>query len=154
MAKMNDKVDEVFSYLTEDHNKVSEMIRELEDMTEEDRKTREDIFSELDSSLSLHADLEEATLYPVLEKKEEAEPMIQEAIEEHEGARAVLEDLRAMEKTNPDWLMKLSELKANVDHHVDEEEGTGGLFETAQRILSEDEQEEVRLSMENFLTAK
>jgi hypothetical protein len=154
MAKINDKVSDIFTYLSEDHKKVSDMIEELEKTEEGEEQTRTEVFAELDSSLSLHAELEEATLYPALEAKEETEDMVKESKNEHEKVKSLLEDLRMTKEKDDEWMDTLMDLKENVTHHVEEEEGEDGLFEKAKDALSDEEKEELCEKMEKFLAGE
>jgi hypothetical protein len=151
MAQPKDKVDDPFEYLMEDHRKVSEIFEDLEATSEDAVETRESMFEKLNSNLTLHAELEEATLYPTLEKIEEMKDTVEHSREEHEGVKTMLGELEDMPKDSSEWLDKLTTLKENVEHHVEEEEESDGLFEKAQEMLGTDDMENLRKDMENFL---
>ncbi len=154
MAKINDKVKDIFQYLTDDHRKISAVLEGLVDIAHDSEEAREQMFDELDSILSLHAELEEATLYPALEEKPDMEDMISRFKGEHEEVKSLLEELRITDKDSGEWLLKLIELRESVGHYVEEEEEIEGLFEQAQEVLSIGEEEEIRKNMEEFLSGE
>jgi hypothetical protein len=151
MAQPQDKVKDPFEYLIEDHKKVADIFEDLENTSESDVNTREKMFEKLYNELGLHAELEEATLYPTLEKIDETKEMVEHSKEEHETMKTILTELEAMPKDNPEWGEKLSELKTNVEEHVEDEEESEGLFEKAQEVLGAEDIENLRDDMEDFL---
>jgi hemerythrin superfamily protein len=95
-------------------------------------------FKKLKTELDVHAHIEETIFYPALKKAEESRDITLEAYEEHKVVKTLLAEL-ASGKPNDEWNAKLTVLKENVDHHVDEEEGE--LFDKAKDVLTDEQAE-------------
>ena len=90
------------------------------------------------NEVDVHAHIEETIFYPVLKKAEESRDITLEAYEEHKVVKDLLAKLAAG-KPGDQWNAKLTVLKENVDHHVDEEEGE--LFDKAKNVLTDEQAE-------------
>jgi hemerythrin superfamily protein len=128
---------DAFELLKADHRKVEALFKEIESAPSQ---SKADLFTQLKSELDRHANIEEAILYPALENSEETRDITLEAYEEH---KVVKEMLAQLESATPDetWSAKLSVLRENVEHHVEEEEGE--LFSKARRVLSDEALEDL-----------
>lgn len=136
----------VYDLLKEDHKKVAAIFEKLEPTTERALKTREELFNKLNSELEVHTAVEEKILYPVLKKAAETRDITFEAFEEHHVIKELLEELSATPKDTEEWTAKLTVLKENVEHHVEEEEGE--MFKKARKILTDKEADELGAQME------
>lgn len=136
----------VYDLLKEDHKKVAAIFEKLEPTTERALKTREELFNKLNSELEVHTAVEEKILYPVLKKAAETRDIAFEAFEEHHVIKELLEELSATPKDTEEWTAKLTVLKENVEHHVEEEEGE--MFKKARKILTDKEADELGAQME------
>ena len=132
---------DIFDMLKEDHKKVSGIFEKLEPTTERAVKTREELFARLKTELDVHTIVEEKVLYPALEQLEETRDIALEAIEEHRIVKELLADMENMSKESEQWSAKLTVLKENVEHHVEEEEGE--MFKKARSVLNEELIEEL-----------
>jgi len=135
-----------FELLKQDHEKVSGLFEKLEPTTERGVKTREELFTQLKQELDVHAKIEETILYPVLKEAQETEDITLEAYEEHNVVKQLLAELDELPKDDETWGAKLTVLKENVEHHVEEEEGE--MFKKARKVLSEEQIEELGTRME------
>lgn len=135
-----------FELLKKDHQKVSGLFKQLEETTERAVKTREDLFAQLKQELDIHARIEETILYPVLKEAKETHEITLEAIEEHNVVKQLLSELDAMAVSEEQWTAKLTVLKENVEHHVEEEEGE--MFKDAKKVLSAEQIEELGARLE------
>ena len=129
----------VFELLKADHKKVSGIFEKLEPTTERGIKTREELFAQLKQELEAHTQIEESIFYPVLEDADETHDITLEAFEEHAVVKRLLAELDELAKDDEHWGAKLTVLKENVEHHVEEEEGE--MFKKARNVLSEKEVE-------------
>ncbi len=136
----------VFDILKEDHKKVSGIFEKLEPTTERAVKTREELFARLKTELDVHARVEEKVLYPVLEQIEKTHEITLEAFEEHRLVKQLLAELDDTAKDSEQWMAKLTVLKENVEHHVEEEEGD--MFKKAQSALSKEQIEDLTSRVE------
>ena len=137
---------DAFELLKKDHEKVSGIFEKLDKTTENGVKTREELFTRLKTELDLHSQIEEQMLYPMLKEAKETEEITLEAIEEHKVVKRLLAELEALPKDNEMWGAKLTVLKENVEHHVEEEEGE--MFKDARKVLSSEQLEELGTRMQ------
>jgi len=135
-----------FDLLKEDHKKVAGIFEKLEPTTERALKTREELFSKLNSELEVHTAVEEQIFYPVLKEAAETREITFEAFEEHRVVKELLKELASTPKDTEEWTAKLTVLKENVEHHVEEEEGE--MFKKARKVLTDEEAEELGSRME------
>ena len=130
---------DVFELLKADHEKVAGIFEKLEPTTERGVKTREDLFTQLKHELEVHTQIEETIFYPVLKEADETHDITLEAFEEHAVVKQLLLELNDLAKDDEQWGAKLTVLKENVEHHVEEEEGE--MFKKARQVLSDEEAE-------------
>jgi hypothetical protein len=137
---------DAFELLKKDHEKVSGILEKLDATTERGVKTREELFTQLKQELDIHARVEEEIFYPVLKDAKETEEITLEAFEEHAVVKQLLSELEALPKDDETWGAKLTVLKENVEHHVEEEEGE--MFKNAKKVLSSEQLEGLGEQME------
>ncbi len=135
-----------FALLKEDHQRVAGILEKIDATTERGIKTREKLFTQLKTELDIHAEIEETIFYPALEKHDETRDITLEGIEEHRIVKELLAELDAMAKDDEVWTAKMTVLKENVEHHVEEEEGE--MFPKARKALSEEEVERLGTRLE------
>jgi iron-sulfur cluster repair protein YtfE (RIC family) len=135
-----------FELLKKDHEKVSGIFEKLDATTERGVKTREELFTQLKTELDIHAQIEEQILYPVLREAKETHEITLEAFEEHRVVKRLLAELESLPKDDEMWGAKLTVLKENVEHHVEEEEDE--MFKDARKVLSTEQIEELGARME------
>jgi hemerythrin-like domain-containing protein len=134
---------DAFEMLKNDHAKVSSIFAQLEPAT--DAATRQKLFTQLKQELDIHAHIEETILYPALKTAAETSDITEEAYEEHQEVKDLLAELEATPADDEDWNDLLLELKDNVEHHVEEEEGE--MFPKARTVLSEQQLNEIGAQM-------
>jgi hypothetical protein len=133
---------DAFELLKKDHKKVSQLFKQIESAS---GSAKARLFTQLKTELDVHAHVEEKFLYPALENKEPAREITLEAYEEHNVVKDLLAELAA-QPVSEEWDAKLTVLKENVEHHVEEEEGE--LFDKAEDVLNEDQIERLGAEME------
>lgn len=136
-----------FELLKKDHEKVSGLFKQLDETTERGVKTREELFARLKQELEIHARIEEQIFYPAIKEAKETHEITLEAFEEHNVVKRLLSELESMPVDDERWKAKLTVLKENVEHHVEEEEGE--MFKSAKKVLSTDEIEELGARLES-----
>jgi len=142
-------ISDPFEYILEDHEKISSLLEKLDSTTEEAEKTRAELFPRVQEALSIHSELEETLLYPVLEKMDLTHELIMEAYEEHSVVKMLLEELSELDQQSEEWSAKLTVLKENVEHHVEEEENQ--VFPKAKEGLSKEDIHSLGEQMEDWL---
>jgi hemerythrin-like domain-containing protein len=135
-----------FELLKQDREKVSGIFEKLEPTTERALKTRQELFEKLRNELEIHTKIEETIFYPVLKEAAETRDITMEAFEEHNVVKSLLEEMSAISVDSEEWTAKLTVLKENVEHHVEEEEGE--MFKSARQVLSKEQIEELGARME------
>ena len=121
--------------LKQDHDKVKQMMSELEHTGDEQREKREEIFAQLKRELTIHEILEEEIVYPTFEKQTKLKEVVLEGYQEHHVVDLVLGEMMEIDADDENWSAKLSVAKENVEHHIEEEEGQ--MFKIARGIFDE-----------------
>jgi len=141
----------IYDLLREDHEKAIDLFDQLEKLEEKGgakkQQNQDKIFSQLKHELAIHAAGEEDIFYSVLKEDDETRAQALEALEEHHVVKLLLDELDSMQK-GEQWYAKLSVLRDNVTHHIEEEEGE--LFDAAQDILDDDEAQDMAQRMQDF----
>ena len=134
---------DAFELLKNDHAKVSSIFDKLEPAT--DATTRQQLFAQLKQELDIHAHIEETILYPALKQAAETRDLTEEAYEEHQEVKDLLAELQTTPADSEEWGDMILELRENVEHHVEEEEGE--MFKKAREVLSEQQINEIGARM-------
>ncbi|HYO91731.1 MAG TPA: hemerythrin domain-containing protein [Pyrinomonadaceae bacterium] len=137
---------DAFELLKKDHEKVSGIFEKLDATTERGVKTREELFARLKTELDIHSQIEEQLLYPILKEAKETHEITLEAVEEHHVVKQLLAELEELPKDDETWGAKLTVLKENVEHHVEEEEDE--MFKDARKVLNSEQLEELGTRMQ------
>jgi len=121
-----------FTMLETDHRQVARMLKSLADS--EPGSEREDLVVRLTQAFDVHAEFEEAAVYPLVTKVMGAETET-EAEVEHRLAREGLVKLSELVAT-PGFGAAVEMLEGGITHHVEEEEGE--IFPTLRGALDDD----------------
>lgn len=106
--------------LKQDHQAVKNLFDQIDDA--EDGKQRKKLFDQIDTQLNIHAHIEETVFYPEMQKIDELNDMVEEALEEHQEVKTLLEEMEGRDPEDDQFIASLGELMENVEHHVAEEE--------------------------------
>lgn len=113
---------DALTLLKKDHDEVRKMLKDLDATTERAVKTRQDLFGRLKFSLTVHEQMEEAVLYPALKEHAETKDIVLEAYEEHDVVDTILGELEQTPVDDETWHAKLTVMRENLLHHMEEEE--------------------------------
>ena len=116
-----------------DHEKVKRMLDELDETTERAEKTRTETFERLKHDLTIHETIEEEILYPALKEFAKTKDITLEAFEEHHVVDQIVAELEPPPVTDETWGAKLTVMKENLEHHIEEEEGE--MFQQARQVM-------------------
>ena len=130
--------------LKNQHEEVRGMFRKIE-KAEGDEK--QELFEQIADALAVHATIEEKHFYPAT-KNARTEELLQEAVEEHLAAKRIIADLMEMSPEDPQFEAKVTVLKEQIEHHVEEEEND--LFPKVRKMLKKDELEDLGVVMEDM----
>lgn len=123
--------------LKDDHDKVKAMLEKLDATTERAEKTRPELLQALKDELTVHEAIEEEILYPALEEFAKTKDIALEGYEEHHVVDTIMSELEATAPDDETWGAKLTVMKENLEHHIEEEEGD--MFPKARKVMDEDE---------------
>ncbi len=131
----------IISLLTTDHRNVDALFTEFAHTEPDDLESLGRLRDLILKQLAIHAEIEEQTLYPAL--RAEAPDDVLEALEEHHAVKATLAELERMPPSAERFRAKMTVVIENVRHHVEEEEGSDGLFDVARKTLKPTQMEEM-----------
>ena len=136
-------MEKLFQLLESDHERITELLSEI--LTETDADLLDDLFEQFLEELERHMEREEEHLYPDLEKNEATMTLVQEAYEEHDRARQLVDDLSELPPGNSRWRTLLQELNEQVGHHIHFEEHR--IFPRLHSLFTPERLDEVFLRM-------
>ena len=126
---------DAITLLKEDHEKVKKLLTELDDTTERAEKTRTEGIATLASELRVHEAIEEEIFYPALKKHAETKEIVLEGYEEHDVVDTILGEILETPVEDETWAAKLTVMKENLEHHIEEEEGE--MFKQARDVVDQ-----------------
>lgn len=134
-AKDSAKTSDILALIETDHRKVEQLFDEFE--TTKGAKKTQTLFNQIYKELTLHAKAEELVFYPAMQEYEETREYIEEAEEEHNTAKILLEEMKALSSSDAEFSEKMQSLKEAILHHVEEEENE--IFEAVRDCIDEQE---------------
>jgi iron-sulfur cluster repair protein YtfE (RIC family) len=134
----------LFTLLKDDHETVKRGFKDL--MSEEEINVQD--LEVICNQLTLHMQLEEKFLYPVMQEQESARELTEEAILEHKEAERIMKEIQGGKLDPMELKVKAEMLQLAIEHHVEEEEST--FFEEVRNCLSEDQIDEISQQMVAF----
>ena len=123
--------------LKQDHRTVKELFSEYGKLGDGAREEKERLFREINEELTIHAEIEERLFYPAVRdvKTDEAEDLVNEAVEEHLIVKTLLEELSALQPGDAQFDTKMKVLRDSVEHHAAEDEKE--MFPQAKKLSDE-----------------
>ena len=109
---------DVIQLLETDHREVDDLFAKAEENT---GAAKQQVVTKLIQELTIHAEAEEQIVYPAM-KAAGLDDLVKEAESEHQEAKQLIAKLETMDLTTADVDEVLAQLKAGVQHHVQEEE--------------------------------
>jgi hemerythrin superfamily protein len=110
--------------LTADHNRVRGVFARFQEAEKSgDVGEMADLARTIDAEITVHTDIEETVFYPWAHGlSDDIADVVDEGIEEHHVVKSLLDEIRALEPGDSQWVAKLTVVIENVEHHADEEE--------------------------------
>jgi Hemerythrin HHE cation binding domain len=96
--------------------------------------------------LQVHEAIEEEIFYPALKEHPKAKDLVLEAYEEHNVVDMVMSEIDGVAFDDERWGAKLTVMKENVEHHIEEEESE--MFKQARDVFNHQELEDLGERME------
>jgi hemerythrin superfamily protein len=114
---------DAITLLKADHKTVSALFKKFDKLGDRAEKTKRELVDKIIEELSIHAAIEEQLFYPAArECAPDTEDHILESLEEHHIVKWVLSELEDLDPGDERFDAKVTVLKENVEHHVEEEE--------------------------------
>src|ERR1041385_2823380 len=129
--------------LKKDHRMVSGLIMTLEMTPKFSGMARKTLFNQIRNSLIIHTQCEEEIFYPAIRNLSfvEESGKVDEAYREHQTVKHFLNQMSNMDATSDEFDRKLTQLKQEVQHHVEEEENE--MFPMATSRMSTERLEDI-----------
>ena len=122
---------DAIALLKDDHQAVKKLFKQFEDAKGDGRKQK--LAHEICLELSVHAEIEEAIFYPACEGTVD-EDELKEGYVEHDAAKLMIAEILANEDASDEFFdTKVKVLQEEIEHHIEEEEGPGGIFSQARK---------------------
>jgi hemerythrin superfamily protein len=107
--------------LKSQHAEVKALFKKYESAKSSGQKQA--LFDQIADALAGHCTIEEKIFYPSVYIGP-LEDALEEAVEEHLAAKRVIADLLGMKPSDDQFDAKMTVLKEEIEHHVEEEEGS------------------------------
>jgi hemerythrin-like domain-containing protein len=131
--------------LEDDHRKVKKLLSEGEETTERAEQTRAELYVTLRREMETHERIEEEIFYPALKAHPKARDLVLEGFEEHHVVEEIMGELAETDVADETWAAKFKVMKENIEHHIEEEEGS--MFKEARSAFDEQELEDLGARM-------
>ena len=117
--------EDAIDMLVADHKRVANLFAEFQRLTDEGRDSgKASVVAEICRALTIHTRLEEELFYPAARAATGDDDQMDEALVEHAGAKDLIAQLEAAAPGDDLYDAKVTVLKEQIDHHVEEEEGS------------------------------
>jgi len=134
--------------LKNDHDEVEDLFEQYEKSGDRAMAKKQELFLQIRDALTIHMDIEETIFYPAVKaiRDEEIKDEVREADEEHHLVKILLGELSKMTPSDEQFDAKMTVLKENIEHHVEEEESE--LLPDAKKKLTDELLEQLGDEME------
>ena len=132
-----------------EHRRFKTLLAQGETTTVRASKRRRELLDRLISELAAHEWMEEHVLYPALLSYSHTRETLTEGLHEHDGAEALIDELKGIPTADVEWGLKFRALKETLQRHMDHEEKH--LFPVARGVFS---REELRDLAEQMLASR
>lgn len=125
--------------LEEDHDKVRELLAQLEKTTPRAASKREQLFRKIAEEVEIHSTIEEEIFYPAYHeaaRTQEEAKLFFEAAEEHALVKEMLAKLEEGDPKSEIYAAQCKVLKDLIEHHAEEEEDE--MFPKARKLLGKE----------------
>jgi iron-sulfur cluster repair protein YtfE (RIC family) len=109
---------DVIKLLETDHREVEDLFAKAESTS---GAAKQEVVNKIATELTMHAQIEEQIVYPAM-REAGLNDIVEESEQEHSQVKQLVAQLEATDATTEEVDPILAELKADVEHHVDEEE--------------------------------
>src|SRR5690348_16582472 len=122
---------DAITLLKDDHREVEKLFKEFESAKGDGRKQK--LAHQICLELTIHSEIEETIFYPACEGIVD-EDELKEGYVEHDAAKLLIAEIEANEGADDEFFdTKVHVLQQEIEHHIKEEEGPGGIFSQARK---------------------
>lgn len=132
---------DVLSFLKREHDHVSKLLEKVAETSDGAAKTREKLFDQIKTELTIHAQIEEKHLYPRLKKEHELKDLEKHAEREHAKVKTMLAEIAQLPVDGAEFVKKIEALTRSVEDHVQEEEEE--MLPKAEKLLGKEESDRI-----------
>jgi hemerythrin-like domain-containing protein len=140
--------------IKEDHRRIEMLFDEYEACAEDEYARRGELAAIIMDELEAHTEMEETIAYPAFRAAldDEGDKKVEEAYAEHDVARNLIDDLRTLAPEDEQFAAKMTVLRENIMHHVEEEEGE--LLPAAEEAVSGEDMAALGQELQAFKDAR
>lgn len=139
--ELHDLGPDALELLVSQHERIKELFTSIEGRSSRPSKAKLDDVRELVSTLVKHAEIEELVFYPAIREELDLDDDVDESLEEHHAAELLMAELEKLPAEAPRYDAKVTVLRENVLHHIEEEETD--LFPQVREALTEERRREL-----------
>lgn len=126
------KGKDILTLIEDDHHKIRELFAEAQS-----GNVSQELFNQIYMEMTLHARTEELVFYPAMHDYDQLEKYIEEAEEEHNASKILLEEMKNIGHDHPEFKTKMDHLIDNMTHHIEEEESD--IYSSIRECIGEQE---------------
>ncbi|MEC5163641.1 hemerythrin-like domain-containing protein [Janthinobacterium sp. CG_23.3] len=115
---------DAISLLTEDHQKVRQMLQQFEELKDDDEQLdlKLELVEQICYELTVHALVEEELFYPAMRAAIDDDDLMDEAEADHAGIKDLVSQLEGMEPDDEDLDATMTVLSEQLERHITLEE--------------------------------
>ena len=115
---------DALALLQQDHDQLRDLFRGYQQLGDDPRPSKQELFELIRRTLAVHAVVEEDVFYPAVEHAPDrgAAKMVAEARKEHRILKSLLAELGALTPDDESYDTRMDVLRETVEHHAEEEE--------------------------------
>ncbi len=114
------RVPDAIAFLENEHREVEKLFESFEKARSDDKK--EGYADRICLELRIHTRIEEEILYPPARATLDDDFIVDEAVVEHDSAKALIAQIEGMRPGDDFYDAKVKVLSEHIEHHVEEEE--------------------------------
>jgi len=114
------RANDAVSLLKTDHRTVEKLFGQFERSKDESQKQQ--VAQQICQELRVHSQLEEELVYPTSREFLKDDEIVNEAVVEHQAVKDLIQQIEGMAASDEMFDAKVTVLKEQVEHHVQEEE--------------------------------
>lgn len=120
--RLDDVGPDAIALIERQHRQIESLFEQFDELSDRPSKKKQELVGEIITTLVKHAEIEEQLLYPAARDELDLDDDIEESLEEHHVAELLMWELDKLTPEAERYDAKVTVLKENVLHHIEEEE--------------------------------